>query len=155
MKFWQIMAGDGVVDLESIFKKLNVALIGPGDLGDYFDHRDAYMQRTEDRDHQLVRVFCEDVAVGDAMILIRAVNPRGSEWAIEAVGTVAGAYRYEPIFESADVSRWDMQHCRRVKWVIPPEPIRVVGGGFPIRIQRCSDDNPLVAKAREFLAGRQ
>ena len=151
MAFWQIASGDGTVDLEPVFLKLNIALIGPGHLGDYFDHRPAYLALT---DGYLVRAFCEDVAVGDTFVLKRMVNPRTAEWDIKAVGAVAGAYRHEPIFKSVDVSRWDMQHCRRVNWTVPPQPIRVTGGGAPVRIQRCDEDNPLVVKARELLAAQ-
>jgi len=43
MKFRQIASGDGTVDLEAIFLKLNVALIGPGRHGDYFDHKSEYL----------------------------------------------------------------------------------------------------------------
>lgn len=148
MAFWQIASGDGTVDLEAIFLKLNVALIGPGNLGDYFDHRADYLTLN---DGYLVRAFCEEVEVGDTLILKRMVNPRTAEWDIKAVGKVVGAYRYEPVFESVDVGRWQMQHCRRVHWTIPPQPIRVTGGGAPVRIQRCGEESILVAKARELL----
>ncbi|HVC96784.1 MAG TPA: hypothetical protein VND64_24105 [Pirellulales bacterium] len=148
MAFWQIASGDGTVDLETVFLKLSVALLGPGGLGDYFDHRAEYLALN---DGHLVRAFCEDVEVGDALILKRMVNPHTAEWDIKGVGMVVGAYRYEPIFERVDVSRWDMQHCRRVNWIVPKRAIRVTGGGAPVRIQRCADDNILVAKARELL----
>jgi predicted Mrr-cat superfamily restriction endonuclease len=150
MTYWQIASGDGTVDLEAIFLKLNVALIGPGDLGDYFDHRDEYLAQD---DGYLVRAFCEEVLIGDIFILKRMVNPRNAEWDIKAVGKVVGGYRYEPIFECVDVSRWQMQHCRRVHWVVPQQPIRVTGGGAPVRIQRCDDSNVLVTKARELFNG--
>lgn len=39
MTYWQIAAGDGTVDLVDIFLKLIVALIGPGNEGDYFDNK--------------------------------------------------------------------------------------------------------------------
>ena len=102
-------------------------------------------------DGYLVRAFCEEVAIGDILILKRMVNPHTAEWDIKAIGKVIGTYRHEPIFESVDVSRWNMQHCRRVHWIVPPQPIRVTGGGARVRIQRCGEDNVLVAKARELL----
>ena len=152
MALWQLSSGDGTVDPEAIFIKLNAALIGPGHLGDYFDHRAEYQALS---DGYLVRVFCEEVAVGDTFILKRMVNPRTAEWDIKAVGKVIGAYRYEPIFESVDVSRWQMQHCRRVHWLVPPQPIRVTGGGAPVRIQRCPDGNAMAEKAKEWLASQE
>ena len=100
-----------MVDLEAIFVNLNTALIGPGHLGDFFDHRDEYLKRDGG---YLARAFCEEVCIGDTMILKRMVNPRTAEWDIKAVGLVVGAYRHEPIFENVDVSDWRMQHCRRV-----------------------------------------
>lgn len=148
MRYWQIASGDGTVDLEAIFLKLNIALIGPGNLGDYFDHQDDYLKLD---DGKLVRRFCAEVAIGDILILKRMVNPHTSEWDIKAVGKVIGAYRFEPIFESVDVSQWQMQHCRRVKWTVPTQPIRVIGGGAPIRIQLCAEDNALVVQARALL----
>lgn len=148
MAYWQIASGDGTVDLEQVFIKLNIALIGPGNLGDYFDHRNEYLNLS---DGYLVRAFCEEIVVGDILILKRMVNPHTSEWDIKAVGKVVGQYRYEPIFESVDVSDWEMQHCRRVQWIVPSLPIRVTGGGAPVRIQRCNEDNPLVIKAQELL----
>ena len=148
MKCWQIASGDGTVDLEAIFLKLNVALIGPGNLGDYFDHRDEYLKLG---DGFLVKRFCEEVAIGDILILKRMVNPQTAEWDIKAAGKVIGAYRFEPIFECVDVSQWQMQHCRRVYWTVPPQPIRVIGGGAPVRIQTCAEDNALVAPARDLL----
>ena len=81
------------------------------------------------------------------------VNLHTAEWDIKAIGKVIGTYRHEPIFESVDVSRWNMQHCRRVHWIVPPQPIRVTGGGA-VRIQR-REDNVLVAKARELLGQQQ
>jgi hypothetical protein len=149
MTYWQIASGDGTVDLEAIFLKLNVALIGPGDLGDYYDHRADYLALD---DGYLVRAFCEEVAIGDILILKRMVNPHTAEWDIKAVGKVIGPYRYEPIFESVDVSEWQMQHCRRIEWTVPLQPVRVTGGGAPVRIQRCAEENPLVIKAHELLA---
>lgn len=148
MEYWQIASGDGTVDLEAVFLKLNVALLGPGHLGDFFDHRDEYQALT---DGHLVRAFAEEVSVDDVFILKRMVNPHTQEWEIKAVGRVVSPYRYEPIFKSVDVSKWDMQHCRRLNWTVPSQQTIVTGGGAPIRIQRAEDDNPLVVKARELM----
>ena len=115
MTYWQIACGDGNVDLEEIFLKLNVALVGPGDLGNYFDYKSKYA--TVDK---RVRIFCEEVAIGDIFVLKRIVNPHTQEWQIIAVGEVVSPYRYEPIFNDVDVASWQMQHCRRVIWRIIP-----------------------------------
>jgi len=148
MAYWQISSGDGVVDLEYIFIKLNVALIGPGHLGDYFDHKQEYQNLA---DGHILRIFAEEVIVNDMFILKRMVNPRTHEWEIKAVGQVISPYRFEPIFERVDVSQWAMQHCRRVAWKVPKQPTIVHGGGAPIRFQRVDDSNPLMIKARELM----
>ena len=149
MTYWQIASGDGQVDLTDIFLKLNVVLIGPGNHGDFFDHKRDYENLS---DGHLVRIFAEEVEIGDILILKRMVNPNAREWKILAIGEVKGAYRYEPIFENVDIDQWQMQHCRRVKWIfIPTTDIVVQGGGAPIRIQRLEDNNPLKIKAVQLL----
>jgi hypothetical protein len=149
MTYWQIASGDGTVDLQDVFLKLNVALIGPGHLGDFFDHRDEYLDLN---DGHLVQRFCEDLKTGDTLILRHVSNPKQKEWEIQAAGTVVGPYRYEPIFEDVDVSEWEMQHCRRVAWTTPEQPIRVTGGGAPVRIQKLDEGNPFISVAEELLS---
>ena len=148
MSFWQIACGDGTVDLNEIFLKLNVALIGPGSNGDYFDHRDQYEALS---DGKLIKRFAEEIQLNDILVLKRVVNPHKHTWEILAVGEVVGPYRYEPIFEAVDEDKWDMQHCRRVYWRKPRNQTIVNGGGAPVRIQRMEDTNPLVVKAKEIL----
>ncbi|WP_083274078.1 hypothetical protein [Exiguobacterium aurantiacum] len=70
--YWQIAAGNGEVDLEELFLKLNVALIGPGRLGEYFENRTTYDQLP---DGHLVKKFASEVQVGDVLVLKRLVNP--------------------------------------------------------------------------------
>lgn len=148
MNYWQIACGDGSVDLKSIFLKLNVALVGPGKIGDYFDHKSLYASVDK-----RVSTFCEDVDVGDIFVLKKVVNPKKKIWQIIAVGKVIGPYRYEPIFKDTDVDSWQMQHCRRVNWkVIPSSKVEVVGGGAPTTIQKLNSDNPLRVKAIELLS---
>jgi predicted Mrr-cat superfamily restriction endonuclease len=148
MNYWQISSGDGRVDLKDIFIKLRVALIGPGRYGDFFDHRDDYQKLN---DGNLVQAFCEKVEVGDVLVLKRPVNPQKNEWHLQAVGRVVGAYRFEPIFEKVDIDDWDVQHCRRVEWLVPSEKTIIQGGGAPRRIQRLDENNPLKLKAEEIL----
>lgn len=148
MTYWQIASGDGTVNLQDVFLKLNVALIGPGHLGDYFDHRDEYLEL--DHGH-LVQRFCEDLEIDDVLVLRHVSNPKQKEWDIQAAGRVVGPYRYEPIFEDVDVSEWQMQHCRRVAWTVPEKPVTVSGGGAPIRMQRLDEENPFVSAAKELL----
>lgn len=140
MNYWQISAGDGQVDLVDIFIKLNVALLGPGRYGDYFDNKGKYEDIS---DGHLIKKFAEDVQIGDVFVLKHIKDPHKKTWHVIAVGEVVSPYRYEPIFDSVDSSEWDVQHCRRVIWWVPKDELIVEGGGAPIRIQRLSEENPL------------
>lgn len=149
MQYWQIGIGDGQVDMVDIFIKLNVALIGPGRSGDYYDNKEKY---EDTHDGHLVQKFAEEVQVGDVLVLKHIINPQTKLWRIYAVGKVVGPYRYEPIFDSVDENGWDVQHCRRVMWKdVRDQNITVDFGGAPIRLQRLSDENPLKLKAEELL----
>lgn len=151
MQYWQIGTGDGQVDMVDIFLKLKLALIGPGQEGDYFDNQQAYINLGIDG--QLVKRFAEEVQLGDIFVLKHIINPQLKTWRIFAVGKVAGPYRYEPIFDKVDQYEWDVQHCRRVLWKIPKHEIVVQYGGAPIRLQKMDQNNPLKMKAVEILNG--
>ena len=149
MQYWQIGIGDGQVDMVDIFIKLNVALIGPGRQGDYYDNKEKYINTN---DGHLVQKFAEEVHIGDVFVLKHIINPQTKLWKIYAVGEVVGPYRYEPIFDSVDEKEWDVQHCHRVIWKdVRDKNITVDFGGAPIRFQRLSDNNPLKLKAEELL----
>ena len=149
MNYWQISAGDGTTDMLDIFMKLNVALIGPGRNGDYFDNYEKYDKMGTDGD--LVRRFAKEIQIGDILVLKHIKHPINKTWNILAVGEVIGPYRFEPIFDKVDYDEWDVQHCRRVKWHIPEEEVIVQNGGAPIRLQKLGEDNPLKTKAVEIL----
>ena len=54
-----------------------------------------------------------------------------------AVGLVASEYQYQPQFD--DINGWDLQHGRRVRWCILPEPYdfgEPVFGANPPRLSR-------------------
>ncbi len=148
MTVWQIACGDGKTDLKDLFLKLKVALIGPGNLGDFFDHRADYLSLN---DGFLVKRFCEEVSIDDVLVLKQVVNPHTHEWEILAVGTVISPYRYEPIFTGIDIDKWEMQHCRRVSWIVPESRVTVFGGGAPVRILKMESDNPLAIRALEIM----
>lgn len=149
MQYWQIGIGDGKVDMVDIFIKLNIALIGPGNKGDFFDNKDGYLNTS---DGHIVQKFSEEVQVGDIFVLKHIVNPQTKLWKIYALGKVVGPYRYEPIFNCVDENKWDVQHCHRVIWKdVRDKDIIVDSGGAPIRFQRLGDDNKLKLKAQELL----
>lgn len=107
---WVVANGFDGMDLSAVFLRVGVALIGPGEHGDYFDNRQRYAEKLRPAEAPLLRAFCEEAAVGDRILL------RNSAHEILAVGEIAGPYRHEPIFQSVDVKGWDLQHCRRVSW---------------------------------------
>lgn len=149
MNYWQISAGDGTTDIVDIFLKLNVALIGPGSEGDYFDNKERYSDMGIDG--QLVERFANQVKIGDILVLKHIKNPVAKVWRILAVGEVVGPYRFEPIFDNVDYDGWAVQHCRRVKWYKPEKEVLVEKGGAPVRIQSLGNDNPMKKKAEEVI----
>lgn len=150
MTYWQIAAGDGNTDMVQIFLKLGVALIGPGRFGDYFDNKEEYLEKGNN-DKNLVRFFAEEVKIDDILVLKHIINSHKNEWEIIAIGKVVSPYRYEPIFDKVDSSKWDVQHCRRVRWWKPEEKLIVNGGGAPIRIQRLGEENEMKLVAEELI----
>ncbi|WP_194192228.1 hypothetical protein [Clostridium chrysemydis] len=149
MKYWQISAGDGSVDLSDIFIKLNVALQGPGDYGDYFDNRILY--KDLGTSGKVVKTFAEDVKIGDRLILKRKKLNTEDTSEIVAVGEVLGPYRYEPVFSDVELEGLGLQHCRRVKWYVPKEEILAVGPGALEKIEKLEEDNPMIKKGEEIL----
>jgi hypothetical protein len=111
MNYWQVAAGDGERDYSEVFLKYGVMLIGPGDPGEYFDNKDYYDDKDRYKPND-VRYFVEQVKEGDIVVLKR---PSGKLWEVLAIGTVESGYVYSSAFD--DVEGWDLQHCRRVKWV--------------------------------------
>lgn len=150
MNFWQMSAGDGTTDVLDVFLKLKVALIGPGIEGDYFDNIQTYDEMNVNGN--LVRRFAKEMEIGDIIVLKHIKDPNKKTWSILSIGTVVSPYRYEPIFDRVDDAKWDMQHCRRVEWIVPGYEITVQNGGAPIRLQRLSEDNPLRTKAEEIIS---
>ena len=119
MNYWQVAAGDGERDYSEVFTKFGVMLVGPGNPGDYFEKKDSYRKH---RWGSPVKAFAEQVREGDVVVLKR---PSRKQWKVLAVGKVRGEYQYLPVFD--DVEGWDLQHCRRVEWVLPKDTVSVSG----------------------------
>jgi len=151
MNFYQVAAGYKDVDLEEIFLKINIALIGPGKLGDFFDNKKKYKEESPSKDFQYLKAFCETVNIGDVFVLRKAINPGKQEWEIIAAGKVISPYRYEPIFYNVDVDDWNIPHCRRVLWKKPKKQI-IKSGGVPGRCTPINnDDAEFIKAAKEIL----
>lgn len=148
MTYWQIASVEGRVDFGGLFLKENEACIGPGDLGEYYAHKEEYLKREEG---YFLHRFCEEIKEGDILVLNRLLNPHTPfYWEIRAVGIVTGPYRYDPS-AAHRIEGYCMPHCRPVEWKCPPEPVIVYGGGAPVKIQRLEEHNPLKIKAEDLL----
>ena len=103
---WQISALAGTASYAEVFIKNGVALIGPGDAGEWRPDRD-----DTDFEGSAVRRFATEVKQGDVFLLRTAVNR------ISAVGLVASDYLFSDQFD--DVYGRDLQHARRVSRYFP------------------------------------
>ena len=69
-----------------------------------------------------VRLFASEVREGDILLL------RSGSSQVQALGIIAGGYIYLDQFD--DVSGWDLQHARRVRWFRLPEDHLLDGAVF-------------------------
>ena len=111
MKYWQVAAGEGARNYCSVFLDFGVMLIGSGWPGPVPERLDWYKKN----ETQAI-AFAQQVQLGDVVILKR---PYHKEWQIIAVGHVTGDYEYLEQFD--DVEGWDLQHSRKVEWVLPKD----------------------------------
>lgn len=137
---WQIGGGTTDRDCGRTFLDHDVALLGPGDPGQWRpDRHDAEFGGS------FVRRFANDVNNGDLILL------RSGAATVRAVGVVAGEYKHLDLFD--DVMGWDLQHSRRVRWreleALNEFPTRVFGPR-PSRFSRVHDKDA-VALARGVL----
>lgn len=98
---WQIAAGTSDRTYSDEFIRYGVALLGPGDIGNWNE------LSKKPKDTRL-RSFVNDPIEGDIIVLRKGIRK------ISAVGTIASAYQYLQQFD--DVMGWDLQHARRVRW---------------------------------------
>ena len=103
MTIWQVSAGDYGRYYHDVFLDYGVALIGPGNPGEWTPER-----RDEEFKGSYVRRFAEEIQHGDVLVL------RQGRAMIRAVGKVSDKYEYFDQFD--DVNGWDLQHGRRVRW---------------------------------------
>ena len=117
---WQVGAGDTERSYGDICKRFDVLIAGPGDPGPYSDEK---YRHYGDIRHSLRRIWRE-AKRGDIVLLRLGTNR------ILAVGEIADSEA--GIHEAfADIDGWDLQHCRRVRWIDNTEktfPIRTLGG---------------------------
>ena len=107
-EIWQISALAGSASYAETFIQNGVALIGPGDAGEWRPNRN-----DADFDGGAVRRFASHVKQGDVFLLRTAAN------SIDAVGLVASDYLFLDQFD--DVYGRDLQHARRMRWCPLPQ----------------------------------
>jgi hypothetical protein len=122
---WQVSAGPISRSYADILIKHGVALIGPGDAGQWTPERD-----DSEFEGSFVRRFASEIAAGDLVLL------RTGLATIAAVGLVAGDYLYVNAFD--DLNGWDLQHARRVRWCRLAEPHTFSSSAFGANPPRCS-----------------
>ena len=137
---WQLAGGQASRPYADVFLKHGVGLIGPGDAGPWKPERD-----DDEFEGGFVRRFASEVQVGDVFLLRTGISR------ISAVGVVASDYLYLNQFD--DVSGWDLQHARRVRWCKLPQEhtfTTPVFGANPTRCSRTWNDE-VVDYADRFL----
>lgn len=148
MNYWQISAEIGNTNLTDIFFDIGVALVGPGNKGDYFDNKEEY--ELLEGESTLIQKFAEEVKVGDILILKERVSSDG-EFNIVGVGKVLSPYRFESIFNKVGIDGLPMQHCRRVKWYIPTDGLVIEKEGFESGLQKIKKNSSLMIKAEKII----
>ncbi len=122
---WQLAAGQASRPYADVFLKYGVGLIGPGDAGPWKPERD-----DDEFEGGFVRRFASEVQLGDVFLLRTGISR------ICAVGIVASDYLYLNQFD--DVSGWDLQHARRVRWCKLPQEHTFTTPVFGANPTRCS-----------------
>ena len=129
---WQHAAGDRAREHVEVCLEWNVILIGPGKVSWQCSNRDDARKE--------VRAFCEEMQVGDIVVLKVGMDVYG-------VGVLG---EYEWCDEFNDVDGWDLGHARRVSWLWSDreKPKHFKGGLTRSTTQRLH--SPVV---KEWLAG--
>ena len=103
MAIWQVSAGNYGRYYHDVFLKYGIALIGPGNPGEWTPE-----QSDEKYEGSYVRRFASEMKYKDVLVL------RDGQSTIRAVGKVSCNYEY--LNQFADVNGWYLQHCRQVHW---------------------------------------
>lgn len=114
---WQLAGGPTSRSYADVFLKYGVGLLGPGDAGRWTQGR-----KDEDLGGGFIRRFATEMRVGDLVLLRTGIAT------IVALGVVAGPYEYLEQFD--DVNGWDLQHGRRIRWCVLPQPYTFTGNVF-------------------------
>ncbi|MDX9985415.1 hypothetical protein [Sphaerochaeta sp.] len=117
-QIWQQASGNTNRDYSELCLKRGVILNGPGYAGKWPECQMLLQaDKWSARKIADLRRFCEGMNIGDVVVLRRGTN------SLLAVGEIVGEYEWREEFR--DVEGWDLQHCRRVRWLWIPngEPL--------------------------------
>ena len=108
-RIWQLAAGDGERAYPVILLNWDIIAIGGGEYGHWPENRDEYRNARGDAQVRIVERFASEMEVGDIVVLRLGKN------AAYGVGIVESNYLW--FDDMGDVDGWDLQHCRRVRWL--------------------------------------
>jgi hypothetical protein len=89
--------------------KWDIVAVGPGEYGRWPESREICRAVRGDTQVRIVERFVSEVQIGDIVILRLGKN------AVYGLGTVESDYLW--FDDMGDVDGWDLQHCRRVRWL--------------------------------------
>ncbi len=109
-QIWQIAAGDGIERAyPDPLLKWDIVAVGPGEYGRWPENIDKCREERGDAQVRILERFVSGIQVGDVVVL------RLGKCAVYGVGLVESDYQW--FDDMGDVDGWDLQHCRRVRWV--------------------------------------
>lgn len=107
---WQQASGDTNRNYSELCLQWGVILNGPGVEGKWPDCNSILREEGwTSRKMTDLRRFCEEMEEGHLVVLRLGTST------VIAVGEIVGDYEWLEIF--GDVDGWDLQHCRRVRWL--------------------------------------
>jgi hypothetical protein len=109
-RFWQVAAGDASERAyPDLLLKWDIVATGGGEYGRWPDNRDDYRNDKGEAQVRIVERFVSEMAIGDIVVLRLGKN------SVYGVGIVESDYLW--LDDMGDVDGWNLQHCRRVKWL--------------------------------------
>lgn len=109
-RIWQVAAGDSSERAyPDLLLKWDIVAIGPGRYGRWPESREECRDERGDAQVRISERFASEMAVGDIVVLRLGKN------AVYGVGTLESDYLW--LDDMGDVDGWDLQHCRRVRWL--------------------------------------
>lgn len=140
--YWQHAAGDNNRNYVDLCLSWGVILTGPGHAGPWPECAEQLnADGLKAKKISGVRRFCEDMKDGDIVVLRIATTH------VCGVGVIVGDYEWVDAF--GDVDGWNLQHCRRVRWLWKPKPeASDEGKKFPVYTLKQGDTTQLLTSEK-------